>query len=46
MEILYHHHYTHILNGQTNEITFTFTGLGFALEAVDEVGITGKFQEL
>lgn len=38
--------YTYSYNGQTNEITFTFTGLGFAIEAEDEIGITGKFQEL
>ncbi len=38
--------YTYSYNGQTNEITFTFTGLGFAIEAEDEVGVTGKFQEL
>lgn len=38
--------YTYSYNGQTNEITFTFTGLGFAIEAEDEIGITGKFQEI
>ena len=38
--------YTYSYDGLTNEITFTFTGLGFALEAQDEVAITGKFQEL
>ena len=38
--------YTYSYDGVNNEITFTFTGLGFALEAEDEIGITGKFQEL
>ncbi len=38
--------YTYSYNGYTNEITFTFTGLGFALDAADEVAITGKFQEI
>lgn len=38
--------YTFSYNGATNEITFTFTGLGFALEIEDEISITGKFQEL
>jgi len=38
--------YTYSYNGATNEILFTFSGLGFAIEANDEVGITGKFQEL
>ena len=38
--------YTYSYNGSTNEITFTFTGLGFAVEAEDEVAITGKFQEI
>lgn len=38
--------YTYSYNGSTNEITFTFTGLGFELDANDEVAITGKFQEL
>jgi hypothetical protein len=38
--------YTYSYNGTTNEITFTFTGLGFAVEAEDEVAITGKFQEI
>ena len=38
--------YTYTYDGINNEITFTFTGLGFALEAEDEVAITGKFQEL
>lgn len=38
--------YTYTYNGVTNEITFTFTGLGFALENVDEIAVTGKFQEI
>jgi len=38
--------YTYSYNGATNEISFTFTGLGFALDANDEIQITGKFQEL
>jgi hypothetical protein len=38
--------YTYTYNGVTNEITFTFAGLGFALENVDEIAVTGKFQEI
>ena len=38
--------YTYSYDGLNNEITFVFSGLGFALEAEDEVAITGKFQEL
>jgi hypothetical protein len=38
--------YTYSYNGSNNEIVFTFTGLGFVLEADDEIQITGKFQEL
>ena len=38
--------YTYTYNGALNEITFTFTGLPFAIDNVDEVAITGKFQEL
>ncbi len=38
--------YTYSYNGATNEIAFTFSGLGFTLDAQDEVAITGKFQEL
>jgi hypothetical protein len=38
--------YTYYYNGSINEIVFTFTGLGFVLEAEDEISITGKFQEL
>ncbi len=38
--------YTYSYNGQTNEITFVFSGLGFSIEAEDEIAITGKFQEL
>jgi hypothetical protein len=37
--------YTYSYNGATNEITFVFN-LPFALDANDEVAITGKFQEL
>jgi hypothetical protein len=38
--------YTYTYNGTLNEITFTFTGLTFAIDNQDEVAITGKFQEL
>ncbi len=38
--------YTYSYNGTTNEIVFTFSGLGFSLDAEDEISITGKFQEL
>lgn len=38
--------YTYSYNGTLNEITFTFTSLSFAIDAEDEVAITGKFQEL
>jgi len=38
--------YTYTYNGVTNEIIFTFTGLGFPLENVDEIAVTGKFQEI
>ena len=38
--------YTYSYNGATNEILFTFTALGFVLDAEDEINITGKFQEL
>jgi len=38
--------YTYSYNGYTNEITFTFTGLTFPLDAQDEIAITGKFEEL
>lgn len=38
--------YTYTYNGTLNEITFTFTGLPFAIDAEDEVAITGKFQEI
>jgi hypothetical protein len=38
--------FTYTYNGTLNEITFTFTGLTFAIDAADEVAITGKFQEL
>jgi len=38
--------FTYTYNGTLNEITFTFTGLSFAIDGADEVAITGKFQEL
>ena len=38
--------YTYSYDGSTNEISFIFTGLGFVLDAGDEIQITGKFQEL
>jgi hypothetical protein len=38
--------YAYTYNGITNEITFTFSGLGFDLENVDEIAVTGKFQEI
>ena len=38
--------YTYSYNGNTNEIVFTFSGLGFVLDAQDEIAITGKFQEI
>lgn len=38
--------YTYSYNGSSKEITFTFTGLGFDIEANDEVAITGKFEEV
>ena len=38
--------YTYTYNGTLNEITFTFTGLPFVIDAEDEVAITGKFQEI
>ena len=38
--------YTYTYDGNTNEITFTFHDLAFAIESMDEVAITGKFQEL
>jgi hypothetical protein len=37
--------YTYTYNGFTNEITFTFT-LSYDIESMDEVAITGKFQEI
>jgi hypothetical protein len=38
--------YTYTYNGTLNEITFTFISLPFAVDAEDEVAITGKFQEI
>lgn len=38
--------YTYSYNGATKEIIFSFTNLSFELDALDEVSITGKFQEL
>jgi hypothetical protein len=38
--------YTYTYNGTLNEITFTFISLPFAIDAEDEVAITGKFQEI
>jgi len=38
--------YTYSYNGATNEISFTFSNLGFTLDNQDEIAITGKFQEL
>ena len=38
--------YSYSFNGATNEITFVFTGLGFNLDANDEVDIVGKFEQL
>jgi hypothetical protein len=37
--------YTYTYNGFTNEITFTFT-LSYNIESMDEVAITGKFQQI
>jgi hypothetical protein len=38
--------YQYSFDGDLNEITFTFTGIGFPIDEDDEVMITGKFQEL
>jgi hypothetical protein len=38
--------YTYSYNGATKEIIFSFTNLNFALDALDEISITGKFEEL
>lgn len=38
--------YSYTFNNATNEITFVFTGLSFALDANDEIEITGKFEQL
>ena len=39
-------YYSYEYNGGNNSITFTFYNLPFAIEASDEVAITGKFQQL
>ena len=39
-------YYTYSFNGYANEIIFTFHDLRFAIEAQDEIAITGKFQQL
>lgn len=38
--------YSYSFNGSENEITFTFSGLGFDLDENDEVDIVGKFEQL
>jgi hypothetical protein len=38
--------YTYSYNGLINEIQFVFSNLSFAIEADDEIAITGKFQEI
>ena len=38
--------YTYEFNGATNEIIFTFSGLGFDLDNLDEIDIVGKFEQL
>ena len=38
--------YTYSFNGTDNEIIFTFDGLGFDLDANDEVDIVGKYEQL
>ena len=38
--------YTYSYNAISKEITFSFSGLSYAIDALDEVAITGKFQEL
>lgn len=39
-------YYTYSYNGVSNEITFAFNNLSFEIEAIDEIAITGKFQEI
>lgn len=39
-------YYTNSYDGLNKEIIFNFVGLGFQIEADDEIAITGKFQEL
>jgi len=38
--------YTYSYNAISKEITFSFSGLSYQIEAEDEIAITGKFQEL
>jgi hypothetical protein len=38
--------YSYEYDGETKEITFTFTGLTYILENTDEISITGKFIQL
>jgi hypothetical protein len=38
--------YTYSYNGATKEIIFSFNNLSFNLDALDEISITGKFEEL
>ena len=38
--------YTYSFNGTDDEIIFTFVGLGFNLDADDEVDIVGKYEQL
>lgn len=40
------YNYTYRYDASTKEIYFTFTDLGFSLDANDEVAITGKYVEL
>jgi hypothetical protein len=39
-------YYTYSYNQSTSEITFQFFDLGFDLENVDEIAVTGKFEQL
>jgi hypothetical protein len=39
-------YYTYSYNSFTNEITFQFFDLGFDLEDIDEIAITGKFEQI
>jgi hypothetical protein len=38
--------YTYSYNAISKEILFSFSGLSYAIDVLDEVAITGKFQEL